>query len=76
MGFNSFIWWVLSAVRVTELEQAVVNVSVTMERIENLSLEAIQGLQTEISRCSKSVLQSRMALDFLTAKAWGGLYDY
>ena len=71
MGFHSFIWWVLSAVGVTELEQAVVNVSVTMERIENLSLEAIQGLQTEISRCSKSVLQNRMALDILTAKAWG-----
>ena len=71
MGFHSFVWWVLSAVGVTELEQAVVNVSVTMERIENLSLEAIQGLQTEISRCSKSVLQNRMALDILTAKVWG-----
>ena len=71
MGFHSFVWWVLSAVGVTELEQAVVNVSVTMERIENLSLEAIQGLQTEISCCSKSVLQNRMALDILTAKVWG-----
>lgn len=49
MGFHSSVWWVLSAVRVAELEQAVVKVSVTMERVENQSLEAIHGLQTDLT---------------------------
>lgn len=70
-GFHSFVWWLIPALRVSELEKAIANALATMERIENLTLDAIQGWQTVIYSLSKVVLQNRMALDLLTAKEGG-----
>lgn len=48
---------------VSELEKAIVNISATLENIENSTMDAILGLQTEVSSLNQVVLQNRMALD-------------
>lgn len=71
LAFHSFVRGFFPQLGVSELEKAIVNISATMEKIENLTLDAIQGLQTEVSSLSKVVLQNRMALDLIMAKEGG-----
>ncbi|NXC51360.1 ERVV2 protein, partial [Penelope pileata] len=70
-GFRSFVRRFIPSLGVSELEKAIVNISATMEQIENLTMDAIKNLQIEVSSLSKVVLQNRMALDILTAKEGG-----
>uniref|UniRef100_A0A8C3K6K4 Uncharacterized protein n=1 Tax=Calidris pygmaea TaxID=425635 RepID=A0A8C3K6K4_9CHAR len=70
-AFHSFARWFIPCLGVSELEKAIVNISASMERIENFTVDAIQGLQTEVSSLSKVVLQNRMALDLLLASQGG-----
>lgn len=56
---------------VSKLEKTVVNISATLEIIENATTDTIQALQIEVSMLSKVVLQNRMSLDLLTAKEGG-----
>ncbi|NXC38665.1 ERVV2 protein, partial [Penelope pileata] len=70
-GFHSFVRWFIPLRGVSEPEKAIVNLSATTERIENLIMDAIKNLQTEVSSLSKVVLQNRMALDILAAKEGG-----
>ena len=55
----------------SELEKAIVNISATLEIIENATIDAIRTLQGEVSTLNKVVLPNRMALDLLTAKEGG-----
>ncbi|NWS34943.1 SYCY1 protein, partial [Polioptila caerulea] len=68
-GFHSFVCWLFPQLGVSELEKAIVNLET--EKLENLTIDALQGLQTEVSSLSKVVIQNRMALDLLTAKEGG-----
>uniref|UniRef100_A0A8C0FHE8 Uncharacterized protein n=1 Tax=Bubo bubo TaxID=30461 RepID=A0A8C0FHE8_BUBBB len=70
-AYHSFGRWVFPQLGVSELEKAIVNISATMEKIVNSTVDAIQGLQVEISSLSKVVLQNRMVLDLITAKEGG-----
>ncbi|XP_067864805.1 syncytin-2-like [Heterodontus francisci] len=70
--FHQFARAYIPGLGVLELEKAIVNISATMEFIENKTVDAIQGLQSEVTSLSKVVLQNRMALDFLLA-AQGGV---
>ncbi|XP_074022481.1 endogenous retrovirus group V member 1 Env polyprotein-like [Numenius arquata] len=70
-AFHSSVRWLFPQLGVSELEKAIVNISATMEKIENLTVDAIQGLQTEVSSLGKVVLQNRMALDVIMAKEGG-----
>uniref|UniRef100_A0A8V0X7N8 ERVV2 protein n=1 Tax=Gallus gallus TaxID=9031 RepID=A0A8V0X7N8_CHICK len=70
-GFHSFARWFIPPLGVSELEKAIVNISATLEIIENATVDAIRTLQGEVSTLSKVVLQNRMALDLLTAKEGG-----
>uniref|UniRef100_A0A8C0HNI8 Envelope glycoprotein n=1 Tax=Buteo japonicus TaxID=224669 RepID=A0A8C0HNI8_9AVES len=71
-GYHSFIRWLIpSLARVSKLEKAIVNISATLEIIENATTDAIRGLQLEIQSLSKVVLQNRMGLDMLLAKERG-----
>lgn len=70
-SFHSFVRWFIPFLGVSELEKAIVNISATLEIIENATIDAIRGLQTEVSTLSKVVLQNRMALDLLSAKEGG-----
>ncbi|XP_072715512.1 endogenous retroviral envelope protein HEMO-like [Ciconia boyciana] len=69
--FHSFVRWFLPWLGVSELEKAIVNISAVLEQMENLTINTIKNLQTEVSSLSKVVLQNRMALDLLTAKEGG-----
>ncbi|XP_071657739.1 endogenous retrovirus group V member 2 Env polyprotein-like [Patagioenas fasciata] len=70
-GFHSFARWFLPWLGVSELEKAIVNISATIEKIENATVDALQGLQEEITSLSKTVQQNCMVLDLLTAKEGG-----
>ncbi|XP_074992084.1 syncytin-A-like [Calonectris borealis] len=70
-AFHSFVRWYFPQLGVRELERAIVNISATVEKIENLTTDAVLGLQTEVSSLSKVVLQNRMALDIIMAKEGG-----
>ncbi|XP_074667523.1 LOW QUALITY PROTEIN: syncytin-2-like [Strix aluco] len=70
-AYHSFVRWVFPQLGVSELEKAIVNISATMEKIVNSTVDAIQGLQVEISSLSKVVLQNRMVLYLITAKEGG-----
>ncbi|XP_021238396.1 uncharacterized protein LOC110391047 [Numida meleagris] len=70
-SFHSFVRWFIPFLGVSKLEKAIVNISATLEMIENATIDAIRGLQTEVSTLSKVVLQNRMALDLLSAKEGG-----
>ncbi|NXD74319.1 ERVV1 protein, partial [Eolophus roseicapillus] len=55
----------------SELEKTIVNISATIENIENRTIDAIQAVQEELTSLSKVVLQNRMALDILLASQGG-----
>ena len=69
--FHSFVRWFLPWLGVSELEKAIVNISAVLEKTENLTIDIMKNLQTEVSSLNKVVLQNRMALDLLTAKEGG-----
>ncbi|NXC21981.1 ERVV2 protein, partial [Corythaeola cristata] len=70
-GFHSFVRWLIPSLGVSELEKAIVNISATLEQMESLTLDALQGVQEEVSSLSKVVLQNRLGLDLLLAKNGG-----
>ena len=70
-GLHSFARWFIPSLGVSELEKTFVNISATLEMIENATVDAIRTLQGEVSTLSKVVLQNRMALDLLMAKEGG-----
>jgi len=70
-GFRSFVRWLFPHLGVSELGKAIVNISATIEQIENLTAGAIQGIQQEVSSLGKVVSQNRMGLDMLLAKEEG-----
>ncbi|NXY82169.1 ERVV2 protein, partial [Alcedo cyanopectus] len=70
--FHSFARWFLPWLGVSELEKAIVNISMVIEKIENKTMDAIKAQQEELTSLSKVVLQNRMALDVLLA-AQGGV---
>jgi len=57
-GFHSFVQWLIPSLGVSELEKAIVNISATVETLENLTLDAIQGIQLEVESLSKVVKQN------------------
>lgn len=71
VGFNSFVRWFVPSLGVSELEKAIVNISTTLEIIENAAADAMRSSQIELLMLSKAVLQNRMALDLRTAKEGG-----
>lgn len=70
-GVHSFVRWLFPQLGVGELEKAIVNISATVEKLENFTVDALQGLQTEVPSLSKAAIQNRMASDLLTAKEGG-----
>ena len=59
---------------VARLERAIVNISATLEIVENAMADALRAVQEEVPSLSKIVLQNRMALDLLTAKVKSEAY--
>lgn len=70
-AFHSFARWFLPWLGVSELEKALVNVSATLEIINNSTIDAIQALQEEVTSLSKVVFQNRLGLDMLFAQQGG-----
>ena len=70
-GFHSFVRWLIPSLGVSELEKAIVNISATVETPENLTLDAIPGIQLEVESLSKVVKQNRMGLAMLLAEEGG-----
>lgn len=64
-AFHSFAGWFILWRGVSELEKA------EIEKIENFTRDALQGLQEEASSLSKVTMQNRTALDLPTAKEGG-----
>ncbi|CAM5122255.1 unnamed protein product [Eretmochelys imbricata] len=71
-GFHQFVRSFLPWLGVAELERAIVNISVTLEIIENNTTDAVQALQLEVASLLQVILQNHMALDYLLA-AQGGI---
>uniref|UniRef100_A0A4W3IGT6 Uncharacterized protein n=1 Tax=Callorhinchus milii TaxID=7868 RepID=A0A4W3IGT6_CALMI len=69
-AFHQFAQGFLLWLRVPGLEKAIVNISATMEQIENATVDAIQDLQSEMYSLSV-VIQNRMALHFILASQGG-----
>ncbi|NXD56975.1 ERVV1 protein, partial [Corvus moneduloides] len=55
-----------------ELERAIVNISAVNEHIEQHTADAISALQEEVDSLSRTVMQNRIALNFILA-AQGGV---
>ena len=70
-GYHSFLRSLIPSLGVAQLEKAIVNISATLEIVENATIDALRAIQEEVSSLSKVVLQNRMALDLLTAKQGG-----
>ncbi|NXW39238.1 ERVV2 protein, partial [Phaetusa simplex] len=70
-GFHSFARWFHPWLGVSELEKTIVNISTTIENIENRTIDAIKALQMEVSSLSEVVAQNRLALDLLLASQGG-----
>lgn len=64
--FHHFIRWFLPWLGVSKTEKTVVNISATIEYIENCTRDALTALQ-EVQNLSQVVLQNQMALDLLLA---------
>ena len=52
-GFHQFVHALLPGLGVSVLEKAIINISATMEIIENGTVDTVQGLQSEIQSLSK-----------------------
>lgn len=63
--------WLIPSPGVSGLEKALVNISATLEKKDNFTIDALRALQVEVSSLSTVVLQNQMALDLLTAKEGG-----
>ena len=70
-SFHSFARWFIPWLGVSELEKALVNISATMEIINNATADALTALQKEISSLEQVTLQNRLGLDLLFAKEGG-----
>lgn len=70
-SFHSFVRWLIPSWGVSELEKALVNLSATMEIINNATIDAIKALQEETTSLGKMVLQNRLGLDMLFAQQGG-----
>ncbi|NXQ91900.1 ERVV2 protein, partial [Nyctibius grandis] len=70
-AFHSFARWFLPWLGVSELEKALVNISVAIEILGNNNDDAVMELQEEVSQLPKIMLQNRMALDTLLASQGG-----
>ena len=44
-GFHSFVRWLIPSFGISELEKAIVNISATLEIIENATADALLALQ-------------------------------
>ncbi|XP_074876924.1 uncharacterized protein LOC142027137 [Buteo buteo] len=64
-SFHSFVRWLIPSLGASELEKALVNLSATMEIINNATIDAIKTLQEETTSLGKMVLQIRLGLDAL-----------
>ncbi|NXK79149.1 ERVV1 protein, partial [Amazona guildingii] len=53
------------------LEKTIVNMSATIENMENGTVNTIQAVQEELSSLSEVVLQNRMSLDVSLASQGG-----
>ncbi|NXJ08754.1 SYCY2 protein, partial [Odontophorus gujanensis] len=65
---DKYIRWYRPFLGVSELEREIVNISATLEQIENVTARALENLQVEVSSLSSVVLQNRVAPDILAAK--------
>lgn len=70
-AFHCFALWFIPWLGVSELEKAIMNMSASVEVIENKTMGAIHALQKEISQAGAMALWSRMALDMLFAPGEG-----
>uniref|UniRef100_A0A8C3S7F3 Envelope protein syncytin-Car1 n=2 Tax=Chelydra serpentina TaxID=8475 RepID=A0A8C3S7F3_CHESE len=70
-GFHSFARRFLPWLGVSELEKAIVNISVALESMANATADALSALQTEVTQLSRTSLQNRLALDYLLANQGG-----
>ncbi|NWS67752.1 ERVV2 protein, partial [Crotophaga sulcirostris] len=68
---HSFVRWTFLQIGISQLEKARVNISATLEQIENYTADALLGLHQEITALSKAAIQNRMGLDILLAKEGG-----
>lgn len=62
--------WFIPWLGVSELEKAILNISVIIEKIWNETYDAIKALQ-EVSDLAKITLQNRMALDMMLTSQGG-----
>jgi len=74
-GYHSFMRAFIPILGVARLERAIVNISATLEIVENAMADALRAVQEEVPSLSKIVLQNRMVLDLLTAKVESGAYS-
>ncbi|NXQ85893.1 ERVV2 protein, partial [Nyctibius grandis] len=70
-AFHAFARCFLLWLGVSELEKALVNISVAIEILGNNNDDAVMELQEEVSQLPKIMLQNRMALDTLLASQGG-----
>lgn len=64
-GFHHFAWAFLPWLGVSALEKAIINILASLEKIENVTIDAIQTVQLETTSLSQVTLQKHMALDYL-----------
>ncbi|NWH21411.1 ERVV2 protein, partial [Grus americana] len=65
-GFDSFLWWLIPSLGVSELEKVILNIG-EIEKLANYTAHGLTTLQTEITELSKITLQNCMALDMMLA---------
>lgn len=70
-GYNSFLRALILALGVAQLQKVIVNISATLETVENATTDTLRAIQGEVSSLSKVELRNWMALDLLTAKEGG-----
>ncbi|NWU70350.1 ERVV2 protein, partial [Pterocles burchelli] len=70
-GFHSFARWFMPWLGVSELEKAIVKILSELENAANRTIDALSGLQEEVSQVSKIALQNTMILDMLLSSKGG-----